>query len=145
MNGEGNWHILFQEIVEHRYNGTKVKYQDAFITTHTETKRRRETTKGVEVLAQWKYGSTIWATLKDMKNSHPVQMAEYALHCRIAGDPEFAWCIQHVLAKRNRIIGKLKSKYWVRTHKFGVKIPKSVQEAKSFDEENGNTLWWETI
>ena len=30
-------------------------------------------------------------------------------------------------------------------HKFGVNTRKSVQEAKEFDEENGNTLWWEAI
>ena len=75
-------------------------------------------------------------TLKDMKNSYPVQMAEYAVQRHIAGDPEFAWWIRHVLAKRNRIIGNLKSKYWVQTHKFSVKTPRSVQEAEAFDEEN---------
>ena len=84
-------------------------------------------------------------TLKDTKNSYPVQMEKYAVYHRIAGDPAFAWWIRHFLAKRNRIIGKLKSKYWVRTHKFGVKIPKSSQEAKEFDEDNGNTLWWYAI
>ena len=36
-------------------------------------------------------------------------------------------------------------KYWVCTPKFGVKIPKSVAESKSFDEDNGNTLWWDSI
>ena len=58
MNGEGNRNFLFQEIVEHRYDGTEVKEQDAFITTLTGTKRRIDTTKGVEVLVQWKDGST---------------------------------------------------------------------------------------
>ena len=80
-----------------------------------------------------------------MKKSYPVQMAEYAVHHRITGDPAFAWWIQHVLEKHNHIIGKLKSNYWVRTQKFSVKIPKSVQEAKVFDEENGNTLQWDAI
>jgi hypothetical protein len=49
------------------------------------------------------------------------------------------------LQKRNRIIAKLKTKYWVRAHKFGVKIPKTVKEAKLFDKENGNALWWDAI
>ena len=89
---------------------------------------------------QWKDGSTTWITLKDMKNSYPVQLAEYAMLRRIAEEPAFGWWIKHVLKKRNCIIGKLKTKYWVRTHKFGVKIPKNVAEAKLFDEENGNTL-----
>ena len=72
--------------------------------------------------------------LKDMKNSYPVHMAKYAVQRRIAGDPVFVWWIRHVLAKRNRIIGNLKSKYWVQMHKFGIKIPNSVQEAKAFDK-----------
>ena len=33
--GEGNLHVLFHEISEHRYDGTEVKEQDAFITTRT--------------------------------------------------------------------------------------------------------------
>ena len=66
-------------------------------------------------------------TLKDMKNSYDVQIDEYAVHRCIAGNPEFAWWVWHILAKRNHIIGNMKSKYWVQIHKFGVKIPKSVQ------------------
>ena len=72
-------------------------------------------------------------------------MSKYVVHLRIAGNRVFAWWIRHVLEKHNRIIGKTNSKYWVRTHKFGVKIPKSVQVAKACDEENDNTLWWDAI
>jgi hypothetical protein len=80
-----------------------------------------------------------------MKESYPVQLAEYAVSARIAEEPGFAWWVPHTLRKRNRIIAKLKSKYWVRTHKFGIKIPKTIAEAKQFDQENGNNLWWEAI
>ena len=38
------------------------------------------------------------------------------------------------------MVSRLKSKYWQRTHKYGIKIPKSVNEAYEFDEENGNKL-----
>ena len=81
-------------------------------------------TKGVEVLIQWKDGITEWVTFNYMKNSYPVQMAEYVVHLRIAGDTAFAWWIQHVLAKYNRIIENMRSKYWVCIHKLGLKIPK---------------------
>ena len=87
MNGEGNWHVLFQDIVDQRYGGTEVKEQDTFITMRTRTKRHRETTEGVEVLAQWKDGSTTCATLKDMNNSYPVYMDEYAVQRHIVGNP----------------------------------------------------------
>ena len=52
MNGEGDRNFLFQEIVDHRYNGTEVKEQDVLTTTRTGTKRCRDTTKGVEALVQ---------------------------------------------------------------------------------------------
>ena len=88
----------------------------------------------VEILAQRKNGRTTWVALKDMKNSYSIHMSEYKVQRHIAGYPTFVWWIRHVLAKRNRIIGKLKSKYWVQMHMFGVKIPNSVQEEKAFDE-----------
>ena len=84
-----------------------------FITTHTGTKRRREKTKGVEVLVQWKDGSTTWVNLNYTKNSYSIHIAKYAVQHRITGNPEFAWWIRYVLEKRNHIIGKMKSKYWV--------------------------------
>ena len=49
------------------------------------------------------------------------------------------------MKKSNRIISKLKSKYWTCTHKYGVRIPKSLKEEISFCKSNGNTLWWEKI
>ena len=82
-------------------------------------------------------------SLKDIMNSYPVQAVEYAVANRIAEESAFAWWVPHTLKKRERILAKVKSKYWVRTHKVGIRIPKSVEEAKRFDRENGNTLWWD--
>jgi hypothetical protein len=91
-------------------DGTEITQQDAFITTRSGTKRRKETTKGWEILVQWKDGSTTWVMLKDMKNSYPVQLAEDATQRRIVGDSAFASWIQHVLNKQNCIYRKAQSK-----------------------------------
>ena len=37
------------------------------------------------------------------------------------------------------------SKYWERTHKFGIRIPKNVKEAMQIDKENGNTMWMDAM
>ena len=145
VDSEGNHHVLFDEITSYRTNGKEVKQQDAYVTTSKGTKRRRESTIGWELLVRWKDGSTTWVALKDLKESYPVQVAEYAVEARISEEPAFAWWVPYTLRKRNRIISKLKSKYWVRTHKFGIKIPKTVAEARALDLENGNTLWWDAI
>ena len=64
---------------------------------------------------------------------------------KIAMEPAFAWWVPYVLKHRNRIIAKVKSKYWERSHKFGIKVPKSVKEALRIDEENGDTQWRDAI
>ena len=50
-----------------------------------------------------------------------------------------------MIKKRNRILSKVKSKYWTRTQKYGVKIPDSVNESIAIYKSNGTTLWWEAI
>ena len=71
-----------------------------------------------------------------MKDSNPVELAEYAVANKISEEPAFAWWVCDVLRRRDRIIKKVKSRYWSRTHKFGIELPKSVGEAplKSTDE-----------
>ena len=51
----------------------------------------------------------------------------------------------HIISSRKKILAKVKSKYWTRTHKIGIQIPKNIKEAKLLDDANGNTLWWDAI
>ena len=37
------------------------------------------------------------------------------------------------------------SKYWQKTHKYGVRIPKLVKDTMQIDKENGDTKWWDKI
>ena len=145
VDDEGNRFVLLDSIVDHRVDGNEIKHDDAFIISSNGGRRRKETTKGWEILLQWKDGSSTWEALKDVKESYPVQLAEYAHHRKITEEPALAWWVPHVMKKRNRIIAKLKSKYWARTHKFGIRVPKSVDEAKRLDRANGDTLWWDAI
>ena len=145
VDQEGNRHVLLDELIDSRVNGREVKLPDAFITTGTGMRRRRETTIGRELFAQLKDGSTNWVSLNDLKEAYPVQTAEYAVEAKIAVEPAFAWWVLYTLKKRNRVISKVKSKYWLRTHKFGIRIPKSVKEAKRLDQENGDSQWCEAI
>ena len=145
IDDEGNRQVLMDEIIGHRSNEHALKQQDASIITKVGTRKRKETTKGWELLICWKDGGTDWVALTDIKESYPVQVAEYAISARISEEPAFAWWASSVLKKRNRIITKTKSKYWLRTHKFGIEIPKSVIQARQIDTKCGNTLWWDAI
>lgn len=72
-------------------------------------------------------------------------MAEYAIANRIDDEPAFKWWVPLVFRKRDRMINKVKKKFWRTTHKFGICIPKTVTEALQIDEENGNHLWADAI
>ena len=145
VDDDGNRFILLDSIMDHRVDGTELHSNDGLIRSKNGGMRKKETTQGWEILLLWKDGTSTWEKLKDIKASYPVQLAEYAHHCRIADEPAFAWWVPHVLKKKERIISKIKSKYWTKTHKFGIKVPRNVKEAKELDIENGNTLWWDAI
>ena len=144
IDDQGNSYLLLDEIEDHRKDGTALTEQDAYVY-RGHNKHRKPTTKGWELLVSWKDGSSSWVKLKDLKNSNPVEVAEYAVANRIQDEPAFAWWVKTVLRRRNRIISKVKKKYWRTTHKYGVRVPKSVQEALQLDEINGNTLWRDAI
>ena len=69
-------------------------------------------------------------------------MVDYTVENRIFEEPAFAWWTKHVLNKRYQIISKIQQ-YWVKTHKYGLRVPKMVIEAVEIDQENGNTLLWD--
>ena len=144
VDQEGNRFVILEAIVGSRTDGTQTLQQDAFAVTSTGTKRRVQTTKGWEISVQWKDGSTTWNSLKDVKDSYPVQLAEYAVENHISEEPAFAWWAKHVLKKRDRIISK-SQRFWVKTHKYGIRVPNTVKEAISIDAENGDKLWWDAI
>jgi hypothetical protein len=56
-------------------------------------------------------------------------------------EPVFRWWIKDVLKKRDRILSKVKSHYWKRTHKFGIELPKTVEDALALDRKNDNNFW----
>jgi hypothetical protein len=94
---------------------------------------------------QWKDGSVSWEKLSDLKASNPVEVAEYAVANRLVEEPAFKWWVPHVIKRRNRIISKVKSRYWKMTHKFGIRLPKSVEEALEIDRTTNTDLWRKAI
>ena len=83
--------------------------------------------------------------MKDIKDSNPVQLVEYAVAANISMWPTFAWWVPHTLKKSNHIIAKVKFKYWLKTRKFGIKVPNNMKQEIEFDCDNGNTLWWVAV
>ena len=79
--------------------------------------------------------------MKDLKDTNPVELAEYAVANKIAEEHAFKWWADFCLRKRNRMISKVKAKYWRTTHKYGIRLPKTAKEALQLDKMNGNDCW----
>eukprot|EP00957_Ditylum_brightwellii_P009474 715086-Ditylum_brightwellii.AAC.1 len=80
-----------------------------------------------------------------MKESHPVQTAEYAKAQGISDEPAFRWWVLFTLRKRDVILTKVKAQVRKTTHKYSIEIPTSVAHAIALDKQNGNTLWQDAL
>jgi hypothetical protein len=80
-----------------------------------------------------------------VKESNPLEVAEYAISNNIDGEPAFSWWVPNAVRNRDAIISAMKVRSNSRTHKFGIRIPMSVREALEIDRSNGNTLWEDAI
>jgi hypothetical protein len=145
VDDEGHKQQMLDEIIDHRSDSSAVPMVNGYYKGPSGHPTRKRTTRGWQLYVTWKGGSTDWVALKDLKDSYPVELAEYAIMAKIADEPAFAWWVPYTLKKRERIVSKLKSKYWERSHKYGIRIPKSVQEAIRIDTENGDLLWQNAI
>ena len=144
-DSEGRQFQLLKEITDHRKNGRALSKDDGYTFAQNGDKIPKKTTVGWDVLVEWTDGSTQWIPIKDVKDSNPIELAEYAIANKIAEEPAFAWWVPFVIKKRYRMINKVKKKYWRTTHKFGIKLPHSVEEALRIDKENGNDYWEKAI
>ena len=100
---EGNQQLLFDSITGHWSDGHAVKFADRFVVVNGQ-QHVRKTTKGWYLCVAWKDGSTSWERLADLKESYPIQIAEYVVAQGIDHEPAFAWWTPYVLKKRNRVI-----------------------------------------
>jgi hypothetical protein len=141
---EGNQFLMLQDIVGHKTDGHSVERAGVYIKVGS-NRQIRKTTKGCHLCVELKYGTTFWERLADLKESNPVEVDEYAATKNLHDEPDFAWWVPHVLKKQNRIIAAVTKRYHKRTHKFGIQVPKTWDEAVKVDEGNGNTLWQDAI
>jgi hypothetical protein len=129
VDDEGCCQMMLLDIVHHRVTSDAIpKSQGTYFNSYG-VKRRKATTRGWEVLVEWRDGSSDWGSIKALKHSYPVELASYATDRKIDDEPAFAWWVPFVLRKQKRILQKVMSKYWARTHKHGIRIPKTIREA----------------
>jgi hypothetical protein len=137
---EGRQYNLMEGIIDHRNDGHAIAPADMYIK-HGSNKKVRKTTKGWHLCVEWKDGTTSWERLADLKESNPVEVADYADTKSLLDTPAFIWWSPHVLQKRTIIISAVTNHYHKRTHKFRIEVPKSWYDCVKLDKENDKTIW----
>ena len=143
-DAEGREFNTVRDIIGHKTDGHAVARADGSYIVGNQL-RPKKTTAGWKINVKFTDGTTAWLPLNLVKQSNPIELAEYAISNHIDDEPAFKWWVSLVMRKRNRMVNKVKKKYWRTTHKYGIRVPKTVAEALQLDKENGNTYWADAV
>ena len=80
-----------------------------------------------------------------MKNAYPLQLAEYVTKNGMANEPAFASWVKPTMKQRKLYIKSSHTRYAKRTHKFGIRVPRTVEEALRIDKETNTRYWHDAI
>ena len=111
VDSEDNHYQLLNEVANNKKCGGDITKVDSFIKSSSGNLHRKRTTRDWKLLVEWKYRSVDWFPLKDLKQSNPVELSEYAVANEISDEPAFNWWVKENLQHRYRIISEVKSKY----------------------------------
>ena len=141
---DGNQYLLLDAIVDHKKDSNAVLHADRYIIVNGR-QHHRKTTIGWKLCVLWKDGTSTWERLADLKESYPIDVAQYAIDNGIDNEPAFSWWVPYVTKKKERILAAMSRRYHKTTHKFGFEIPKTVRCALEIDRETKTTLWRDAI
>ena len=132
-------------ILDSRTDDNALTTENGFTVNKRGVKRMRITTAGWQLLIRWTDQSEHWVPLKDMKESHPVETAEFAKAHGISDEPAFAWWVPYTLRKRDAIISAVTARTRKTTHKYGIELPRSATHAYDIDKRDKNEIWTKSL
>ena len=142
---DGFSNMMLKGIVDFSKDSSAIAKSNMYVTMKNGKKRLLKTTQGWKLLIKWEDETELWIPLADMKESHPVDVAEFASARGIDKEPAFAWWVPYTLRKRDVIVNAVKSRARKVTHKYGIELPTSVEHAKELDAKNKNTFWIDAL
>lgn len=148
IDDDGHYHSTVKAIIDHKMTDEAITMKDIELASGKGVSRIKptRTTKGWLFLIEWQDGTYSWERLADVKNTIPVECAEYVHLHGLTQQPAFSWWVPYTLKKRDRIIKKLKARSIARkTHKFGIRVPSDVREALQIDDDTQTDYWAKAI
>lgn len=145
IDDNGSHHAMLKGIINHKCDNSVIsKDNGTYVDIHGVTKKVI-TTKGWSINVEWSDGTSSWVPLALVKESNPLECAQYAKSRNLLDEPAFAWWCPYVLKKVKAIIKATTHRKVRKKIKFGVVVPDTYEEALELDKENGNDLWSKSI
>jgi hypothetical protein len=101
VDHEGHSQSLLKSIIDYKKDGHAVTKSNMYIHTKSGQRRLRKTTIGWKLLVQFRDGSEQWIPLKVLKETNPVDVAEFAVAREIDDQPAFNWWVPYTIRKRD--------------------------------------------
>lgn len=146
--GDGSRHLIEYHLLIEKFNAPEADGNEIFTFSGILDHRAK---KGVwEVLVQWDgigYEPT-WEPLKNIRAADPITLSEYAREKKLLQTKGWKWAKKYRINSKKMIRLARRIFQAKRTdvkYQFGVRVPRTVEEAYRLDKENGNTLWRDAI
>ena len=123
VDPEGYHANVLEAILDHKRDGTAVPMSGKYFKTKQGRQTQRNTTVVWELQIKWKNGSKQWVRLKDLKESNPVDVAEYTTARGIQEEPAFSWWVPYTLRNKDIIVSAVSLRVRKYSHKYGIEIP----------------------
>ena len=117
VNDEGHHEDSLHAILDHKFDKSAVK--NGYVYDRQGHNQLKKTTRGVHLLIAIRDGidpkikeaniTQQWMPLRIVKESHPVEVAEYAVAHQIDDTPAFKWWVHHALRQRDRITASVRA------------------------------------
>ena len=115
-NSDGIHHQLLEGIFNHSKDKRAIEKKEKNFVTKRGRRSMRQTTVGCKFNVKWRDGTTTWVSLKDLKESNPIEVAVYVTARHIQDEPTFYWWVPYKLRKRDRIIASVNSRVRIICH-----------------------------
>ena len=132
-------------IVDYSRDSNAISKSNKYVKTKSGQRRLRKTTAGWRFLVRYRDGREEWAPLRLLKEACPIEVSEFAFAHNLHEEAAFCWWVHHTLKKKDNIISSITKRIKHTSHKYGIEVPASLQEAKVIDSKNGNMLWQNAI
>ena len=89
VDEEGREQLIMQNNVDHKKDNTAIPISEGKTRGYNWNEIPKITMCRWKLIVEWKDGQTSWIDLRDMKESNPIEVVEYAVANRIFKEPVF--------------------------------------------------------